>query len=242
METLYQRLTPDALLRRLQDVPVAYLPLGTLEYHGPHLPLGSDMLQPIGLFSELAKVVGGVVLPPLALGPDEATKIDGTAFYGMDFEFLVGGEKPRRLPGSAYYLDGPVFQRYVEGMLKQLGRAGVRVVVGHGHGPSTDLFVSKRGVWEYQFGLKVLTLHGIVPESELGFMIDHAGANETSIMLATNPELVKMENLPGNPKDWPLGIMGADPRVYASAELGRRIIDANLSATQRLLREELAKL
>ena len=68
METLYQRLTPDVLVRRLREAPVAYLPLGTLEYHGPHLPLGSDMLQPMGLYSELAGSVGGVVLPPLSLG------------------------------------------------------------------------------------------------------------------------------------------------------------------------------
>jgi creatinine amidohydrolase len=242
MEILYQRLTPDALLRRLREVPVAYLPLGTLEYHGPHLPLGSDMLQPMGLYSELAGSVGGVVLPPLSLGPDEETEIEGTAFYGMDFEFLVGDEKPRQLPGSAYYADGPVFQNYAEGMLKQLARAGVRIVVAHGHGPSTDLFVAKKKDWESEFGLRVLTLQGILAEKELGFMIDHAGANETSIMLATNPELVRMENLPKDSKDWPVGIMGADPRVHASPEKGRKIIEANLNAMKRLLREELVGL
>jgi creatinine amidohydrolase len=90
--------------------------------------------------------------------------------------------------------------------------------------------------------LRVLTLQGILAEKELGFMIDHAGANETSIMLATNPELVRMENLPKDPKDWPVGIMGADPRVHASPEKGRKIIEANLNAMKRLLREELVGL
>jgi creatinine amidohydrolase len=139
-------------------------------------------------------------------------------------------------------VDGPVFQRYAEAMLKQLGRPGVRIVVGHGRGPSTDLFVAKKTEWESRFGMKVLTLQGLVGEKELGFMIDHVGANETSIMLATNPELVRMQNLPTDSKDWPLGIMGADPRVHASAEAGRRIVDANLRAMERLLREELAGL
>ena len=176
------------------------------------------------------------------MGPDEAAEIGGTAFYGMDFEFLVGDEKPRQLPGSAYYMDGPVFQSYAEVMLKQLRRAGVRIVVGHGHGPSTDLFVARRKEWESGLGLKVLTLQGILPEKELGFMIDHAGANETSIMLATDPELVRMENLPKDPRAWPVGIMGADPRVHASAEMGRRIIEANLGAMEKLLRAELAGL
>lgn len=242
MEILYQRLTPDVLLERLREAPVAYLPLGTLEYHGPHLPLGSDMLQPTGLYAELARSVGGVVLPALSLGPDEETVVDGRVFYGMDFEFLVEGEGPRRLPGSAYYADARVFEEYADSMLKQLSRAGVRILVGHGHGPSTDFFAVHGKAWESKYGLRVLTLQGIVAEKELGFMIDHAGANETSIMLATDPDLVRMENLPTNPKEWPVGIMGLDHRLHASAEVGRRIIQANVRAMERLLREELARL
>jgi len=242
MEILYQRLTPDVLLERLREAPVAYLPLGTLEYHGPHLPLGSDMLQPVGLYAELASSVGGVVLPPLSMGPDEATKIKGKAFYGMDFEFLAGGEKPRQLPGSAYYMDDHTFQHYAESMVKQLSRAGVRILVGHGHSPSTDLFATKGKSWESRYGMRILTMQRIVAEKELGFMIDHAGANETSIMLATDPDLVRMENLPTNPKEWPVGIMGSDPRVYASAEMGRKIIQANRRAMEGLLRAELARL
>ena len=127
-------------------------------------------------------------------------------------------------------------------MLKQLGRAGVRILVGHGHGPSTDFFAAHGRAWEAKYGLRVLTMQGIVAEKELGFMIDHAGANETSIMLATDPDLVRMENLPSNPKEWPVGIMGSDPRVYASAEMGRRIIQANRRAMEGLLRAELARL
>ena len=152
----------------------------------------------MGLYSELAGSVGGVVLPPLSLGPDEAAEIEGTAFYGMDFEFLVGDEKPRQLPGSAYYVDGPVFQNYAEGMLKQLARAGVRIVVGHGHGPfDRPLRLEEEGLG---IGVRLESAHaaGILAEKELGFMIDHAGANETSIMLASNPELVSMGNLPKN--------------------------------------------
>ena len=61
-------------------------------------------------------------------------------------------------------------------------------------------------------------------------------------MLATNPELVRMENLPTDPKQWPRGIIGGDPRTHASAEIGRRIIETNLGAMERLLGEELRRL
>ena len=57
-ETLYERLTPADLESRIREAPIAYLPLGTLEWHGRHLPLGSDFLQSQGFFIQLARRVG----------------------------------------------------------------------------------------------------------------------------------------------------------------------------------------
>ena len=41
-KVLYEELCPAEFQDRLQACPVAYLPLGTLEWPGPHLPLGAD--------------------------------------------------------------------------------------------------------------------------------------------------------------------------------------------------------
>ena len=38
-KVLYEELLPEELVQRIQEMPVAYLPLGTLEWHGPHMPL-----------------------------------------------------------------------------------------------------------------------------------------------------------------------------------------------------------
>ncbi|UCG36946.1 MAG: creatininase family protein, partial [Candidatus Bathyarchaeota archaeon] len=70
-EVLYERLTPSEFQDRLEKAPIAYLPLGTLEWHGLHLPLGTDSLQSQAFFIKLAQRAGGIVLPPLFLGPDE---------------------------------------------------------------------------------------------------------------------------------------------------------------------------
>ena len=43
-------------------------PLGTLEWHGPHMPLGADGIQSKELFVRVAEKVGGVVLPMLFMG------------------------------------------------------------------------------------------------------------------------------------------------------------------------------
>ena len=69
-KVLYQELTPDEFSTRLAECPVAYLPLGTLEWHGDHLPLGSDGMQSLGVFKILAQEAGGIVMPMLFIGPD----------------------------------------------------------------------------------------------------------------------------------------------------------------------------
>ena len=241
MEVLYERLTPDKLSERIKESPVAYLPLGTLEWHGPHMPLGADMIQPKEFFIELARRVGGVVLPPLFMGPDEVIRKDGREFYGMDNNDLVLG-RPIQLAGSAYWIDEHLFADYLDAIVAQLRRVGFKIVVGHGHGPSTTSFLVHAEELEKKHGVRLFTMWGLFDEREKGFMIDHGASNETSVLLAEKPELVKMQNLPEDPEEWPLGIAGDDPRQSASAEAGRRVIEANLNAMERAIRETLALL
>ena len=49
----------------LAHQPIVYLPIGPLEWHGPHLPLGTDPLQAESLAIAVAQQVGGVVHPTL---------------------------------------------------------------------------------------------------------------------------------------------------------------------------------
>ena len=68
-KVLYEELLPEECVQRIKEMPVAYLPLGTLEWHGPHMPLGADGIQSKELFVRVAEKVGGVVLPKLFMGP-----------------------------------------------------------------------------------------------------------------------------------------------------------------------------
>ena len=68
-KVLYEELFPDEFAERIKKMPVAFLPLGTLEWHGPHMPLGADGIQSKELFIELAGKMGGVVLPMLFVEP-----------------------------------------------------------------------------------------------------------------------------------------------------------------------------
>jgi creatinine amidohydrolase len=238
-KVLYAELTPAEFRARLAAAPIAYLPLGTLEWHGEHLPLGSDGLQAQGFFVHLARRVGGIVLPMLFVGPDLHAESGGRPFYGMDIVGFAEGE-PHQLTGSAYWIDEAQFAALLEAVLAQLARAGFKIVVAHGHGPSTRCFETHSAPWSQQFGLQLFS--GRDPahrDAVTGLQTDHAAANETSLMMALHPDLVQMDRLPADLKVWPQAIHGEDPRRHASPDVGRAIIQKNLAWLEGVLRQAL---
>jgi len=246
-KVLYAELTPGEFRERITAAPIAYLPLGTLEWHGAHLPLGADGLQSQGFFKLLAEEVGGIVLPILFLGPDRMLEEDGRELYGMDI--CKGRPEERQkyenqqLPGSAYWVPEDTYKIILEAILKQLRRAGFRIVVGHGHGPSNKFFRLHGDEWKEKFGLETFTCWGSdVDRQGLGIQVDHAAMNETSLVMAMYPDLVHMENLPSAPDEWPLAVGGRDPRTEASAELGREVISIQRQRMAGILREALQRL
>ena len=244
-KVLYQELTPSEFLQRLAYAPVAYLPLGTLEFHGDHLPLGSDAIQPLSFFSELAAEIGGIVMPPLFLGPDRMEEVNGVEFYGKDLGNPPHAEKQQYekqiLPGSAYRIPDELFHDIIENILRLLKRQGFKILVAHGHGPSTNLIIRNRQKWEPEFGIKIFHLWGSDNDDEVGFMSDHAGMLETSVVMKYRPGLVHMENLPEDNTIWPRGIRGFDPRIHASREKGEEIVRIQKLRIKKLINEELGR-
>ncbi|HNR30230.1 MAG TPA: creatininase family protein [Candidatus Hydrogenedentes bacterium] len=234
---LYAELTPSAFQQRLAAAPIAYLPLGTLEWHGPHLPLGADGIQSQGFFEALAQRVGGIVLPALFLGPDCVVERDGAEYYGMDILGFPDGA-PRQLPGSAYWVYDTLFARLLTGIMRQLKRAGFRIVVAHGHAPSTQAFLGLRPEWDH-LGLQIFVCWREDESDGLGIQTDHAAANETSLVMALRGDLVDMGRLPEDPTESILAVNGDDPRMHASAERGRRAIALQMDRMATLLRDAL---
>ena len=248
MKVLYEELLPYEFLEHIKEAPIAYLPLGTLEWHGEHMPLGSDGIQSQELFIRLAKRVGGVVLPKLFLGPDFAKIVDGQKLIGMDF--YEGPESKRSypdqiLPGSAYYIKDDLYRAIIFSIAEQLARAGIRILVAHGHGPSSNQF--------RMFGQELLEQYGLYSyncffdeyggnKRELGFQVDHGSSNETSIVMACRPELVDMSRITAPRGRTPLGLAGIDPREAASAEIGEKAFAYTIDRMEKVLNEKLEEL
>jgi len=140
-KVLYVELNPQEFKERISKAPIAYLPLGTLEWHGRHMPLGADGLISFRFFKELARKVGGIVLPMLFLGPDNVEQQGGREYYGRDMHSYPKN-RPQQLEGSAYWISEDFFKQILEVTLTQLKRAGFKIIVAHGHGPSTMLFAN----------------------------------------------------------------------------------------------------
>lgn len=225
-------LLPHEFRTRLRARPVAYLPLGTIEWHGEHLPLGSDAIQSEELMVECARQLGGIVMPALYVGPDRAKlQPDGSYLIGMDY--APSTQPPRQLEGSCYWVSQGVFSALLDAILLQIRRAGFQAVFADGHGPSRTSWSAGIEDRQRRFGLKLL---GVTPELKGRWrsQTDHAARNETSQMLHYRPDLVDLSQLPADRAVWPQGVGGKDPRD-ATAAFGRECIAASIEIVRREL-------
>jgi tRNA pseudouridine38-40 synthase len=215
-EVRWDRLKPRELAARLAVRNIAWWPLGTLEWHGHHLPLGVDALISEALMRRCAARFGGVVLPPLHLGPDRSEVRGGEQLIGMDIDEAT--TPAQKLPGNAYWVSEALFDEIVDAQLAQLKRAGIEAVFADGHGPSRWRWGATLLARAAKSGLRV---YGVDKAAEAAWpsQTDHAARNETSMMLAAYPDLVDLAALDG--EDGRLGVAGADP-AEATAEEGER--------------------
>ena len=227
-------LLPHEFRDRLAARPEGYLPMGTLEWHGEQNALGDDALQSHALFVRAAQRYGGIVFPPLFVGPDRVqVEPGGGVLIGMDYADVTTPH--RQLDGSCYWVSRGLFLQLVESVLAQARRAGFKVVVADGHGPSRRAFREHAPGWETQFGLHLIA-PGHRIEGTWRSQVDHAGKNETSLMLAHHPQLVDLGQLPRDRAIWPQGVAGEDPRD-ATAVHGEECIAASLALVEDALTE-----
>lgn len=64
----YQEMRPDELAMCVRETPVLFWPLGLLEHHGWHLPVGLDGLKAERICERVAAETGGVLLPTMWWG------------------------------------------------------------------------------------------------------------------------------------------------------------------------------
>lgn len=210
----YEELLPAEFNDRREKAPVAYLPWGALEWHGYHAALGNDGLKAHEILKRVVARTGGVVLPPVWCGYD-TLKLARHGGFPLTLEFKRE----------------TVMQLLTE-YLEQLSDIGFKLVVvlsGHYGPPHIAALVEAANlftIWQTQRQTRVW----IIPEydlvTDLGYRGDHAAKWETAILLHLRPELVDLSRLDDQTAGEAGGILGEDPRLSATPELGASIIEA----------------
>lgn len=67
-EVRFDRMVSVTARARREACNLAYLPVGSLEWHGPHMPFGTDYMTVAYLAEEAARRFGGVAFPPIYYG------------------------------------------------------------------------------------------------------------------------------------------------------------------------------
>jgi creatinine amidohydrolase len=166
------------------------LPVGAIEQHGPHLPLGTDGFIPQHIATEAAARRRLIVAPPM--------------FYGAYSRPRSGGG--RHFPGSVG-LPGRVLEQVVRFVVDDFLRQGFRKVAilnGHFENAWTLLEAAEQASQPYHETSKVLLVNwwdqvgpddvqNIFGDSFPGWAAEHASITETSMMEALAPQLVRAE-------------------------------------------------
>jgi creatinine amidohydrolase len=237
---------PDFVKAVAKSGKVCILPTGIIEKHGPHMPTGTDLIDVRAQVLNAVKEEYAVVFPPYYVGQiNEA----------------------RHQPGVVAYSPELVWKMLQE-TCNEISRNGFeKIIIVNGHGGNNDLLKyfcmsqlsEKRNYAIYLFQPKTdANEHKNVEELMKKLPPatgEHAGAIETSYMLAVRPDLVKMDNASMQ--------SGADqerlaslPDVYtgiwwyakfpnhyagdgknATPELGRALLEEDTKQLVRMIRE-----
>ncbi len=218
----------------------ALLPVGGTEQSGPHMALGKHNVRVRLLAVRIAERLGNAIVAPVLAYVPEGT--------------IEPPTQHMRYPGTIS-VPVPVFEATLEAAARSLCRAGfhdVFLLGDHGgYAASLEQVAVRRArasgaaarcrvqaLGEYYRAAQepynqALAARGL-DAAEIG---SHAGAADTSLMLALDPTLVRLDVAAARPRDAADGVAG-DPR-RASAELGRLGVDLIVDTSVAAIRARL---
>jgi creatinine amidohydrolase len=235
-----EEMTPAEFQEAVDEKPIFLLTTGILEWHGNHLPLGTDALKMRGIAERLAEASGAILLPQNWFGVVGYDEMLGTTTFSKDLVKRILAE---------------FFEN-----LEKMGAELIVLLTGH-YGPYQVETITE-AAQEYMARSSVRIIaqpeYEGVDFSGFPWEPDHGDTYETSLMMAVRTDLVQMDKYRGeleipckyeyreNPWGFrsPSGTwrFSDDLQEQASPELGERLIAAILSHLTQKIEDEFALL
>jgi len=251
MKYKYEEFTWPEIRDAVAQNRVAVLPVGTIEQHGPHLPLLTDVITATEMSRRAVEQIPGeaVLLPSVQYAFNE---------HHLDF------------PGTIA-VEGDTFIKYVSDIGKSLAHHGFRkVLLVNGHGSNVPfLDIAARNITNHSAAICAMApWWSLIPkelikelrESDFPGGMAHGCELETSVLLHLCPHLVQMDKAE---KDMPVqrseffywDLQAPSPIFFqeffsrysrtgtsgdptkATAEKGKRFVDVVVEGLKRLIRE-----
>lgn len=197
---------PHELREAKDKLPLIYLPLAPLEWHGPHLVMGTDAINAEKTALAAAKSTGGVVLPTLHMGTERERPPETLKSLGFEKDdYVVGMDFPeaKGLYNSFYFTE-ELFAMVVREHIQQCIDHGYKYIfIVNGHGATNHQEVLKRLCCEFNNKNKnIKTGFAIAfPDNAMDAKeCSHAGKDETSLMMHFEEKLADIEKLPPKPE------------------------------------------
>ncbi|MFX1532859.1 MAG: creatininase family protein [Promethearchaeota archaeon] len=236
------KITREVFKQIISTKPLVVMPVGSIEQHGPHCPLGTDSLIAEGVAQEACRRTETLCAPTI---------------------FIALSEHHKGFPGTLW-VSRQTFFNYLIDISKSLVHQGVeKLIFVNGHGGNTAILTDLCSELRAQLNVVSLVFQWWAPPTDLQRIFKaegvHADGVETSMMAAIDAELVDMKAFEQvNPKDVPsewsrkigdstlplythefssTGIAGALD-VY-SIEKGREVKEAAIQRLSKVIHELL---
>jgi creatinine amidohydrolase/Fe(II)-dependent formamide hydrolase-like protein len=205
----WEKLKPGDLETAVKTVPVAYLVVSPLEWHGDAMSFGTDPV--IG--AEIAEIAwrstGGVLIPTLYIGSETEYKdwtSDGlTSYWGM--EWITKEHNPGSL-----YISNNTFELVMRDMIYAIEREGFKAcVIVSGHG-GTEYSLILKHLEERSAASPMKIIYSELAEkdrpeeTEFPGSGDHADFAEASILGAADSTMIDKSIFGRSQRDQKIGL------------------------------------